>query len=238
MVDTASRGKSPLAVSPESITASVPSNTAFATSVISARVGSGLLIMLSSICVAVTTNLPAMLHLVMSIFCARATFSDGISMPRSPRATMTPSVYLRISSKLVRPAWFSIFEMILTSWPPASSRMRRMNCTSSADCTNDAATKSILCLQQKFCRSSMSFVVSTGMSTFTPGRLQFLRSPSFFAFNTLPFSSVSDRICTTSIEMVPSASRMRLPGAMLLHRPEYDRPMRVSCAVLYPSNLV
>eukprot|EP00959_Pyramimonas_sp_CCMP1952_P321374 6724971-Pyramimonas_sp.AAC.1 len=45
----------------------------------------------SSICVAQITNLPAMLHLVMICFCARATFSEGISMPRSPRATITPS---------------------------------------------------------------------------------------------------------------------------------------------------
>jgi len=41
MVFTAPSGNEPLAVSPESITASVPSNTALATSVISARVGSG-----------------------------------------------------------------------------------------------------------------------------------------------------------------------------------------------------
>ena len=68
IVATASRGNSPLAVSPLSMTASVPSKTAFATSVISARVGSGLPHIDSSICVAVTTNLPATLHLVMSIF--------------------------------------------------------------------------------------------------------------------------------------------------------------------------
>ena len=42
------------------------------------------------------------------------TFSTGISMPRSPRATMMPSVASRISSKLCRPAAFSILEMILT----------------------------------------------------------------------------------------------------------------------------
>ncbi len=48
--------------SPDNMTASVPSKTALATSVISARVGTGLLIMLSSICVAVTTNLPASMH--------------------------------------------------------------------------------------------------------------------------------------------------------------------------------
>jgi hypothetical protein len=50
MVATASVGQAPFAVSPLSMTASVPSNTALATSVISARVGSGLLVMLSSIC--------------------------------------------------------------------------------------------------------------------------------------------------------------------------------------------
>jgi hypothetical protein len=50
------------------MTASVPSNTALATSVISARVGSRLSVMLSSICVAVMTALPAMLALVMHSF--------------------------------------------------------------------------------------------------------------------------------------------------------------------------
>lgn len=53
IVETAIVGNEPFAVSPLSMTASVPSNIAFATSVISARVGSGLLVMLSSIWVAV-----------------------------------------------------------------------------------------------------------------------------------------------------------------------------------------
>ena len=92
IVATATAGKAPLAVSPESMTASTPSYTAFATSVISARVGSGLLIIDSSICVAQMTNLPAMLALVVIIFCARGTFSEGISIPRSPRAIMMPSL--------------------------------------------------------------------------------------------------------------------------------------------------
>ena len=58
MVRTASTGYFPAAVSPESITALVPSYTALATSVISARVGRGLFCILSSICVAVITGLP------------------------------------------------------------------------------------------------------------------------------------------------------------------------------------
>mmetsp|Transcript_60416 Transcript_60416/g.134648 ORF Transcript_60416/g.134648 Transcript_60416/m.134648 type:complete len:204 (+) Transcript_60416:958-1569(+) len=125
MISTAARGKEPLAVSPESMTASAPSRTAFATSEHSARVGRGLVIIDSSICVATTHGLPALRHLTIISFCSRKTFSGGISIPRSPRATMTPSVSSRISSNLSRPSWFSIFEMILMLFP-ASPRISRM----------------------------------------------------------------------------------------------------------------
>mmetsp|Transcript_19420 Transcript_19420/g.48537 ORF Transcript_19420/g.48537 Transcript_19420/m.48537 type:complete len:366 (-) Transcript_19420:508-1605(-) len=139
IVATAFSGNAPLAVSPESIVASAPSHTAFATSVISARVGRGFSHMDSSIWVAQITNLPAMLHLVIIIFCASATFSEGISMPRSPRATITPSVYLRMSSMLDTPSSFSILEMIWMLAPPLSSRILRTILTSSPVCTNDTA---------------------------------------------------------------------------------------------------
>merc|ERR1719343_539590 len=62
MMVTAFSGKSPPAVSPESITASVPSRTALATSLASARVGLGKVIMDSNICVAVTTGFPILLQ--------------------------------------------------------------------------------------------------------------------------------------------------------------------------------
>ena len=62
MVRTASVGYMPRAVSPESITASVPSKMALATSVASARVGRDDEIIDSSICVAVMTGLLARLH--------------------------------------------------------------------------------------------------------------------------------------------------------------------------------
>ena len=58
MVWRASTGYLPEAVSPESMTQEVPSNTALATSDTSARVGRGLRIMESSIWVAVMTGLP------------------------------------------------------------------------------------------------------------------------------------------------------------------------------------
>ena len=110
-------GNCPLAVSPLSMTQSAPSRMALATSDDSARVGRGFLIMLSSICVAQTIGLPARLHRPIIIFCARKIFSVGISMPRSPRATITPSVDSRISSNRLTPSWFSIFEMILILRP-------------------------------------------------------------------------------------------------------------------------
>ena len=56
MACTALTGYLPAAVSAESITASVPSSTALATSLTSARVGTGLWIIDSIICVAVITT--------------------------------------------------------------------------------------------------------------------------------------------------------------------------------------
>ena len=56
---TASTGYLPMADSSESMTQSVPSSTALATSVDSARVGRRLSVMDSSICVAVMTGFPS-----------------------------------------------------------------------------------------------------------------------------------------------------------------------------------
>ena len=58
IVATASCGNAPTAVSPESMTQSVPSRMALATSVASARVGRRLVIIDSSIWVAVMTGFP------------------------------------------------------------------------------------------------------------------------------------------------------------------------------------
>ena len=44
-----------------------------------------------------------LLHLEIMAFWAKKTFSGGISMPRSPRATMIPSEAAMISSKLFTP---------------------------------------------------------------------------------------------------------------------------------------
>ena len=64
---------------------------ALATSVDSARVGRGFLIMESSIWVAVITCLPADIGLLDQLLLENGTSSSGISTPMSPRATMMPS---------------------------------------------------------------------------------------------------------------------------------------------------
>mmetsp|Transcript_71618 Transcript_71618/g.202175 ORF Transcript_71618/g.202175 Transcript_71618/m.202175 type:complete len:243 (+) Transcript_71618:16-744(+) len=207
---TAASGNRPFAVSPESITTSVPSSTAFRTSVASARVGRGILSIESSICVAVTTNFPRMLHFAMSIFCTSPTFSMSISMPMSPRATMMPSLSSMISSMLLMPSWFSIFEMILM-WRPRSPNVFRIVFTSFASWTKLAATKSTLCGMPNSTRSFLSFSWRTGRSTLTPGRFMFFFSPISMSFSTsvTTWSSPQD---FTWRDSDPSAQRMIWPG--------------------------
>src|SRR3954465_3513861 len=69
MAWTALTGYLPTALSAESITASVPSITAFATSETSERVGTGLVIIDSIICVAVITTLLRVRDSWMMVFC-------------------------------------------------------------------------------------------------------------------------------------------------------------------------
>mmetsp|Transcript_52254 Transcript_52254/g.155929 ORF Transcript_52254/g.155929 Transcript_52254/m.155929 type:complete len:201 (-) Transcript_52254:150-752(-) len=192
------------------MTASVPSSTAFATSLASARVGRGALHMDSSICVAVITGLPTRLQCAIIIFCATKTFSGGISMPRSPRATMMPSLASAMAAKFLTPASFSILEIILML-RPRRPRVSRMNFTSSAVCTKDAATKSTPWATPKFTRSSLSFSCSTGRSTWMPGRLQFFLSPrrQLFMTSVTTWSAPTD---LTLREREPSAQRMMLPS--------------------------
>src|SRR5262247_4112792 len=111
IVDTASTGYWPAADSADSITASAPSNTAVATSETSARVGTGLLIIDSSIWVATTTGLPARRAARVSCFWMPGTFSSGISTPRSPRATINESVKSMISASRCTAWGFSILDM-------------------------------------------------------------------------------------------------------------------------------
>mmetsp|Transcript_24189 Transcript_24189/g.67260 ORF Transcript_24189/g.67260 Transcript_24189/m.67260 type:complete len:281 (-) Transcript_24189:592-1434(-) len=118
--------------------------------------------------------------------------------------------------------------MIRTPLPPGTaSSAARMDLTSAAVCTNDAATKSTALRHPNSCRSFMSLSVSTGRSTLTPGRLAFLHCPSFLLLSTRPRSSVPLTTSTTSMDREPSASRILLPGPTVWQSLAYDRPMWV-----------
>mmetsp|Transcript_27663 Transcript_27663/g.65875 ORF Transcript_27663/g.65875 Transcript_27663/m.65875 type:complete len:222 (+) Transcript_27663:788-1453(+) len=214
---TVSTGHTPLAVSPESITQSVPWHTALATSVTSARVGRGLTTIDSSIWVAVMTGLPAMLHLRMIIFCARYTSWMGISMPRSPRATMIPSEISRISSKFSMPSSDSILEKIMMLRPGSPSTFLMVR-TSSALRTNEAAIRSTPCWTPNM-RSDLSFSVIDGRSTAVPGRLIPFVSPRVTVFSTMQ---------TTSVPSMRSTLRPRSPSSIATFLPTVSTVERLA----------
>mmetsp|Transcript_8097 Transcript_8097/g.24217 ORF Transcript_8097/g.24217 Transcript_8097/m.24217 type:complete len:275 (-) Transcript_8097:640-1464(-) len=215
MARRASTGYLPAAVSPLSMTASVPSRTAAATSVTSARVGRGFFIIESSICVATMTGLPTALQAATIIFCAAKTLGKSISTPRSPRATMMPSDAARISSKFSTPSWFSIFEtMSGMASPPAATWHRsshaRQERTLAAERTKESATKSAPASTAHL-RSSLSLGVRAGRSRMEPGRftpLRGLMGPAFSATAVTEAGPTS----TTRSAMRPSSSRMVLPA--------------------------
>ena len=97
---------------------------ALATSVDSARVGRRLVVMDSSICVAVMTGLPTRLAWAMSCFWITAICSTGTSTPRSPRATMMPSDAFRISSRCLSASARSILAMMKGCLPTAFAAAR------------------------------------------------------------------------------------------------------------------
>ena len=102
------------------MTASAPSSTAFATSEVSARVGTGLEIIDSSICVATMTGFATRRASSTARFCTIGTASSGSSTPRSPRATMMASNASMISSRLSTACGFSILAMTGTLRPSSA----------------------------------------------------------------------------------------------------------------------
>ena len=97
-------GYFPTVVSPDNITASTSSKTALATSVTSARVGIGFEIIDSSKCVATITLFPCSEQDRTIFRCTVGTVWIGISIPRSPRATITPSTSAMISLTFETPS--------------------------------------------------------------------------------------------------------------------------------------
>ena len=114
---TVSRGNFPAAVSADSITASVPSSTALATSLTSARVGTGFVIIDSIICVAVMTTLSNSRAILIMRFCNAGTAALPTSTARSPRATMMPSLANKISCNLGIASARSILAIRPGLWP-------------------------------------------------------------------------------------------------------------------------
>ncbi len=206
---TVSTGKRPTAVSPESIRASEPSNTALATSLASARVGRGLEIIDSSIWVAVITGQRKADARAMIRFCSTGTWAADSSTPRSPRATITASEAWMISSRWSRACGFSSLAMsgVLAPAHPIKLRARSR---SRGSRMNDRATKSTWWARAN-CRSARSFSVSDGSDSALPGRLTPLRSPRVppctTRQRTSPFSTP-----VISNSTAPSASSTRSPA--------------------------
>mmetsp|Transcript_27355 Transcript_27355/g.51872 ORF Transcript_27355/g.51872 Transcript_27355/m.51872 type:complete len:337 (+) Transcript_27355:278-1288(+) len=239
MVLALSSGYCPLADSPESMTQSDPSRTAFPTSVTSARVGRGLRCMLSSIWVATITGFPARLHSRTIFFWRMRSSAKGISTPRSPLATMIPSLSARISSKLSTPSLFSILLTmagLTISWSLAMSpsclawlmhlsMYALTDLTSPALRTKLAATMSISFDLMPQRMSSLSFSVMEGSCRVVLGMLTPLTDPSSPPFETVQTTSQygsplaswrSELIFFTSRPISPSSSRMQEPGWTVL----------------------
>src|SRR5437899_2534362 len=148
--------------------AEVPSRIAFATSLASARVGSGECTIVSSICVAVITGFPRSSAFWMIRFCTSGTSAGPISTPRSPRATITASVSASTSSRTSTASDFSIFAITCACEPACVSSARRPR-TSAGERMKESATKSTP-VSTAQSRSATSLRVSEGIGTGTPGR--------------------------------------------------------------------
>ena len=130
--------------------------------------------------------------------------SWGTSIPRSPRATITPSATSRISSMLSTPSWFSILAIILMSlW--CSSRMARISSTSCLLRTNEWAMKSIS-FSIAYKMLLRSFSVSEGRLIRTPGTLTLLRLPRVASLHTSQYKAFSSLSVTTKPKSPSSIS--------------------------------
>ena len=199
IISMAPTGCAPIAVSCESITASVPSRIALATSATSARVGREAVTIESSICVAVIDGRAIVPASAISFFWTMGTSWIGSSMPRSPRATMTQSDARRIDCARSTACGFSIFAM-------SGRRVcRRTDSTSSARRTNDSATRStpMSSPARSICRSPSG---TDGRISVSPGMLSPWREatapPNSTSQSNSPFSL---RTSVTRSRTEPSA---------------------------------
>ena len=176
IVATASIGCAPTLVSPESISASAPSSTAFATSLASARVGRDIAIIDSSIWVATMTGFAelarqrdrALLH--QRDLLERQLHAEVAARDHDPVERLDD--LLEVLDRL------RLLDLRETGRRmPTSSMIAWTGSMSSAVRTNDSAIRSTPSRSAQR-RSSMSFSVSAGTLTATPGRLMPLLSES------------------------------------------------------------
>ena len=140
MASTTLTGYLPLAVSADNMTASVPSSTALATSETSARVGIGLEIMDSIICVAVMVNLLSSRAMRIMRFCSAGTDASPTSTARSPRATMMPSDADMMSSSVLGSTASARSILAMSNASPLAARCNcRAMYMSALDLGNDTA---------------------------------------------------------------------------------------------------
>ena len=160
-----------MAVSPESMHASAPSRIAFATSVVSARVGRLECCMLSNICVATITGFWYCWQTRIICFCTIGILATSISTPRSPRATITTSAPSMMDSRFSSASRFSILATTRAEdCRVRSNSLRRL--TSTEDRTKERLTKSAPSeAAHSACFQSSALIAATDRSTpgkFTP----------------------------------------------------------------------
>src|SRR5215218_5834981 len=220
IIATAPTGYWPTALSCDSITASVPSRIALATSATSARVGREEATIESSICVAVIEGRASAPASAITCFCTIGTSSIRISIPRSPRATITQSAARTISSARWTACGFSILAI-------SGSRVcLRRNVTSSARRTNESATRStpIRSPVRTWSRSSSG---TDGSAAVSPGMLRPWREATEPPTSTVASISPSPgRVALTRRRTAPSARYMTSPASTVSARPAQVMCMR------------
>ncbi|EEQ36029.1 hypothetical protein CLUG_00151 [Clavispora lusitaniae ATCC 42720] len=150
------------------------------------------------------TGLAAKLHLAINCFCTTRTCGAGISIPKSPSATMTPSVSFKMSSKLLTPCWFSILAMIWMSLP-SSPKTFSISLMSLPVSMKEAKTMCTPFLTPNS-RSALSFSDKAGKSTSVPGKLTPLWEQILPALTDLTFKVLSSTTSRTSKDKTPSST--------------------------------
>mmetsp|Transcript_22145 Transcript_22145/g.62295 ORF Transcript_22145/g.62295 Transcript_22145/m.62295 type:complete len:211 (+) Transcript_22145:449-1081(+) len=205
------------------MTASARSRAALVTSATSARVGRGFFCIDSSICVATTTGLPASRHLATTVFCHVAIWASGTSTPKSPRATMIPSLFSMMSSMFCNASNDSILLQMWTVSPSGYTdgcfaTSLSINClmasTPAPSLTKEAATTSMPFSMPK-ATSFSSFALSAGRSRATPGRFTPFLSPISFVLAILVVTVVLPSVAVTSSVTNPSSNNTWSPTLTL-----------------------